>query len=360
MKISVVGAYGYTGKLICDELNSFGFLYSIVGRNKLKLDELRKNLKIVSNSWYLDLQNEEDCDFLIANSDIIINCAGPFTEESIILLKKIAHSGKIYLDISGELGFIKNSRENYHQKAIENKSLIIHGCAFESLITDLFLQKNYLKSENLKSIRTFYLFDNSKASPGTRITMKLAKFRINLKIFEKKWTESNLEKDKFEVQFSDESDILRAIVYPLPEIAFSYWSYQPETVESYLLMKPEEAMFVFPRKADSNSILDTLNHLKVRKIKGPTIDERRIQKSKIIIQIIQKDGLEKVFLLESKDMYQTTAKAIVLTVNQLFKQPMQYFGVLNPAKLFLHIESEVLTQLSVSNSNEKVISIQKV
>ncbi|MFN5417853.1 MAG: saccharopine dehydrogenase NADP-binding domain-containing protein [Flavobacteriia bacterium] len=360
MKISVVGAYGYTGKLICDELDSMHILYAIVGRNKQKLDELRDNLKVVSDSWCLDLQNENDCDFLISNSDLIINCAGPFTEESNILVKKMAQSGKVYLDISGELEFIKTSRENYHQIAIESKSLIIHGCAFESLITDLVLQNLKVENENVQAIRTFYLFEKTKASPGTRITMKLAKFRKNLKISAFQWTVSDLNKDILDVQISNQIDCYRAIVYPLPDIAFSHWLYQPEIVESYLLVKPEESLFILPRQEQPNLIIPTLSKLSKRKIAGPTKEERQSQTSSIIIQIVQKDEKEKILLVESNDMYQTTAKAILLSVIKILDMQKCHFGVLNPAVLFLKEENMILTKLGVKITDEQQVIIQQL
>ena len=33
MRISIVGAYGFTGKIICEEFNKIKYSYSIYGRN---------------------------------------------------------------------------------------------------------------------------------------------------------------------------------------------------------------------------------------------------------------------------------------------------------------------------------------
>ena len=56
MRISIVGAYGYTGRLICAELENVGTPFSIFGRNEKKLEELKEKLKshlIVNNRTIL-------------------------------------------------------------------------------------------------------------------------------------------------------------------------------------------------------------------------------------------------------------------------------------------------------------------
>ena len=59
---------------------------------------------------------------------------------------------------SGEIGFIKKSKDYLQEISVNNKSLIIHGCAFESLVSDLILQSLREKNE-IKSVKTFYKFN---------------------------------------------------------------------------------------------------------------------------------------------------------------------------------------------------------
>ena len=42
MRISIVGAYGYTGRLICAEFKNVGIAFSIFGRNEKKILELKE------------------------------------------------------------------------------------------------------------------------------------------------------------------------------------------------------------------------------------------------------------------------------------------------------------------------------
>lgn len=358
MRITVIGAYGYTGQLICHELLEAGILFSIAGRNSEKLEALKMALTGIDQSFHIDLRLQSDVDHIVSVSDIIINCAGPFTEESALLLEKVASSGKIYLDISGEVGFIKNSRENYHQKAIESNSLIIHGCAFESMIADLLIQMENPDEKKIQIIRTFYWFNQMKTSPGTRITMKLSKFRKNLKISGNRWIECDFATDKFDVQWSPKMQPLRAIPYPLPEIAYSYWNYNPEVAESYLLLTKEEAKYVMPVTKSSDQLFSTLENLRIRKIAGPTKQEREDQRSCIILYLMDDKSSEKHLLIESKDMYQTTAKVIVSTIQKIRKSTKIASGVISPASLFTKQEKVLLKMLNVDLISSKTISIQ--
>ena len=55
---------------------------------------------------------------LATNFNLLINCAGPFTEESAVLLEEAVKNGTHYIDISGEIGFVKSSYEKYDAIAI--------------------------------------------------------------------------------------------------------------------------------------------------------------------------------------------------------------------------------------------------
>ena len=103
MRISIVGAYGYTGRLICTEFENVGITFSIFGRNEKKILELKEKLKSVPLALALDMRKEEDVQLVIDKSDLIVNCAGPFTEEAQLLTRSAAENGKKYLDITGEL-----------------------------------------------------------------------------------------------------------------------------------------------------------------------------------------------------------------------------------------------------------------
>lgn len=355
MRISVIGGYGYTGKLICHELDRAGFDYTVVGRNAEKLTALGDELSGAIHLRLGDIQLTAFASEIIDSSDLIINCAGPFTEESSEFLRQVVESGKIYLDITGELGFVRKARQNYHQLAEKSGALILCGCAFESLLVDLLVQ---VKTANKKitTITTYYWFNKPLISPGTRITMKLSKFREAFKIEKGKWASCDLLHDRYQVAFQQLDTAQIAVSYPLPEVAFFNWSLQPQNAQSFLLLSAEEARFIEQREQNPDLLKETYARIKKVKKNGPSSRERSEQMSSIIVNFKTDHDETHTFLIENTDMYQTTAKAIVLAVEELKKNRKNLKGVLNPAQLFIGCEVETLRALNCTiKSNEKII-----
>ena len=281
MRILVIGAYGYTGKLICKEFEKEKIQYSVAGRNGQELDRLKNRYKLIDKCLVLDIRNLPDVSKVIENSDLIVNCAGPFTEESGQLLERIADSGNIYLDITGELEFVRFSKEKFHQRAIRAGSLIVHGCAFESLLADLAIQF-IASSHSIHEVKTLYSFNQNRVSPGTRMTMKLARYRDTLRIKNGEWTSSDLVEDQLKVS-TDSSNEQIGIPYSLPEIAFAKWNYNVKSAESFLLLAPAEARFISRIPVKRGNSLDELDEIRLRKSKGPTDDERAEHQSLLVV-----------------------------------------------------------------------------
>lgn len=354
MKVAVIGAYGYTGQLICEELEEANVQMTAVGRNLEKLKLLQETWKNIEGFLTLDMRKPEDAQYVVDSFDCIVNCAGPFTEESGILLEKVAQSGKAYLDITGEIGFIRSSHEKHHQKAQETNSLLIHGCAFESLVADLIFQNYADDKKSFKKLNTFYWFQQKKVSPGTRITMKLSKYRENLKIANGVWEVSD-RSDRFKVSGIEDSTFF-GVPYPLPEIAYAHWGYNAEEAGSYLLLTEDEFKYLTGAKHTvSGSADEELQRLKKRTPKGPSKADRETQKSILMVQMVEEEGAEKRLVVHSKDMYHTTARAIRLSVEEIKNNGRpKNAGVLSPASLFFGKEREILKSLNtIIKENEE-------
>ena len=346
MRIALIGAYGFTGSLIAQELQNAKLAYTGYGRSFEKLTTLQSEFSFLTKIEAIDLRKQKDVDSIVSNSDVIINCAGPFTEEATLLLDKIADSGKVYLDITGEIGFVRASHEKFNERAIASNTLIIHGCAFESLVADLGLAYILDKIGSIKNVRTFYNFNELKASPGTKMTMKLSKYRKVLKIDNQQWSESDFQEDKLHITIDGENEHI-AIPYPLPEIAYSFWNYNANKAESFLLVGLREAGYFKGASNVSGDSLETLDTIRQKKRKGPTVEERAIQKSALVLNVESDTGQVFQLLLESSDMYLATAKAIVLSVQKLRQTSSRPSGVISPAQLFKGNVEAALKDLDV-------------
>ncbi|MFT6246212.1 MAG: short subunit dehydrogenase-like uncharacterized protein [Salibacteraceae bacterium] len=349
MRILIVGAYGYTGKLISKELAGNGIAFTIAGKNEEKLKSLQEEISSIEKSIVCDLTTEDALNEIIQAADLFINCAGPFTEESSAFVAKIAESGKTYLDITGELGFVKDSRELHHEKCLEMNALIIHGVAFESLLTDLVLQM-IPPAISKEEINVYYQFNDNRVSPGTRITMKISKYRKSLHIKDGAWADIDVYKQFHDVKLNGED--YSGIPYPLPEIAFAHWNYKPKNVNCYMLAPRELALYVQPSTVNPDELESTLERLKTRKKAGPTFEQRATQRCQIIVKV---EGSS--WIVKTHNMYQLTAECIRLTVQELVTK-RTLSGVLNPAQVFRGKEVETLKALNVSVKNESILELK--
>jgi short subunit dehydrogenase-like uncharacterized protein len=356
MRISIVGAYGFTGKIICEELNKINYSYSIYGRDIENLNELKRENSNIINLKSINLRLIKDVNYIIENSDVIINCAGPFTEESFLLVEKVAESGKIYLDISGEIGFIKKSKDYLQEISVNNNSLIIHGCAFESLVSDLILQ--YLNEENeIKSVKTFYKFNQKKVSPGTRITMKLSKYRESFKIKDNQWSNCDFKNDLIKIiNKEDNSEV--AVPYPLPEVAFSKWNFEVDQAESFLIIDEDDSRYMTNRNIVEGDSLKELDRLRLKKFKGPELKDRMSQKCELFVNINHESIHPKTLEVKIKDTYLLTAKSIVLAVENILTKKPKLSGVVSPAKIFNGNALETIHKLGIELNHQTKFRIK--
>jgi len=150
------------------------------------------------------------------------------------------------------------------------------------------------------------------------------------------------------------------VPYPLPEIAYGHWNYQTKSAESYLLLDRNQAMFVGVGNRNDDSAIDVLDKIRKFKQVGPTKDELDIQRSILNIEIEGEDGKKLNAVGNAINMYQTTAVAILLTIQKLINNPGKHSGVLSPAKLFKGEEKETLKALKVEFVTEKSLILSDV
>ncbi len=156
----VFGATGFTGKLVVEYLlKNYGirnsrFTWAIAGRNKIKLEKLIKSLIHVNkvtidiDTFVVDSFDSNSLDILTSSCKVILSTVGPYLKYGLPLIKSCVKNKTNYCDITGEVPFIRDSIDKFHEEAKRNKCRIVHSCGFDSIPSDLgvlLLQKNSLK-----------------------------------------------------------------------------------------------------------------------------------------------------------------------------------------------------------------------
>lgn len=317
LNILVLGATGFTGQLIVDLLIQDGHIVTGVSRNLEKLEFLK--VKYPENFNLLRIENisAENILFNIEQSDLIVNCFGPFNVYGIDIVKSCVQSGKIYFDITGEQHFVYESMQQFSQLAVERKSTIVHSLAFESTLTDILLNLSANSQTQYQSFNSYYQLENSRPSPGTRITMKVSSAfpTFHVRNFQLQQNTPDVSP-----QFDAEIAPLSAVTMSYPEVLFAQKEFQIDTCNSFLLLNAFDANYLAASRGNNQIDVNQLieKHI-VQNPKGPELEERQNQEFKLLT--ILKDMFQNTiaYELKGKDMYLITAQIIQLAVLKIIK-----------------------------------------
>tara|TARA_B100001248_G_scaffold261824_1_gene254476 strand:- start:1823 stop:3079 length:1257 start_codon:yes stop_codon:yes gene_type:complete len=158
--IIIFGATGFTGKLVVEYfLKNYGFNnpklnWAIAGRSEAKLEKLKKSFIHIDqgfakiNIFVADSFDSKSLDVLTSSCRVIISTVGPYLKYGLPLIKSCVKNNTSYCDITGEVPFIRESIDLFHEEAKKNKCRIVHSCGFDSIPSDLgvlLLQRTSLK-----------------------------------------------------------------------------------------------------------------------------------------------------------------------------------------------------------------------
>lgn len=217
--IILVGSTGFTGRRAAAYLKTHApesLTWGLAARNETKLNALADKLNIESDRLFIaDNLNRDEVDAVVSNTKIIITTAGPFSKYGENIVASCAAHGTHYLDITGEVGFIKKMRDKYESEAIQNQAKLIPFSGFDSVPADIaaYLLSNEFNTPDELLIRSYYSISGG-FNGGTIATM-MNKFEsgeykeMNDPQLLVKNAEVNIAKDPLRNYFGFKSDIGR-------------------------------------------------------------------------------------------------------------------------------------------------------
>jgi short subunit dehydrogenase-like uncharacterized protein len=137
------GATGFTGTQTLKHLAQHvpkNFKWAIGGRNKEKLEALLplcENAASQPSIAIADSTDAKSVDKLVASTNVIIQLAGPYTAHGERFVASAAKHGTHYLDLTGEIAWVKTMIERYHDAALASNAKIVPVAGFEALPFDI-------------------------------------------------------------------------------------------------------------------------------------------------------------------------------------------------------------------------------
>ncbi|MDL9936056.1 saccharopine dehydrogenase NADP-binding domain-containing protein [Gordonia sp. ABSL1-1] len=141
--VVVFGATGFVGELTARYLADhapIGIKVALAGRNETKLASVRRNLPERAHSWPLiiaDSASPSALDALVARTHVVITTVGPYLRYGESLVVAAASAGTDYVDLTGEVPFVRYSIDKVHETATATGARIVHSCGFDSVPSDL-------------------------------------------------------------------------------------------------------------------------------------------------------------------------------------------------------------------------------
>lgn len=138
--VIVVGASGYTGQRVCEYLagraRETGQRWAVAGRRAEVLAPLAETHG-ASGAIAADCTDPGAAAVLAARGAVIANLAGPYYGRAETLVGACAAAGTHYLDLTGELVFVRDVIDRFHDTARESGARIAPVAGYEALPFDL-------------------------------------------------------------------------------------------------------------------------------------------------------------------------------------------------------------------------------
>ncbi len=332
--ITLFGATGYTGQLIAQALERRGLPYRIAGRSAAKLQALSQTLPSHPAQVVADVNTIRSLPDIFADTRLLINCVGPFTDLGEPVVGLAAAHGVHYLDITNELAYVYGLKQ-YAKLARQNGAAIVPACGFEVALSDCAIARLLTSGSNsIEDISITYYLGGSGMSIGTRLS--------GLRIFATAWLA--YREGKY-IGEAPGSQIKRGVINGRPFAAINFPSSEIATVPLHCSTRNLHTWLAISRRTVgvATAIIPTLGVL-LRTPLGTLTAAilRRLSAlpdpvtrpdSKWSIQIeITRGRQTQTQLVAGKDAYGLTGEIAAYAAEEMTRADYAKAGVLAPAQ----------------------------
>jgi short subunit dehydrogenase-like uncharacterized protein len=143
----VWGATGVAGRLVSAYLTTQyapdDLSLALGGRNADRLGSLEAELVRRSEEWddvptvTGDATDPERLRDIARRTDVVCTTVGPYTTYGTPLVEACLEYGTDYCDLTGEVNWVRETVDRYHDEAVDAETRIVHSCGFDSVPADI-------------------------------------------------------------------------------------------------------------------------------------------------------------------------------------------------------------------------------
>jgi short subunit dehydrogenase-like uncharacterized protein len=268
----IYGANGYTGEMIAREAAKRGMRPILAGRNAGAIGELASRLSLPSRVFSLD--NETELLASLGDVDLVLHCAGPFSETAEPMMMACLQTRTHYLDITGEISVFELA-QSLSGKARKQKIVLCPGVGFDVIPTDCVAARLHELMPDATHLALG--FDSrSGLSSGTAKTtveaMKLGgRIRENGEI-----KPVGLGYDTREINFGNGTKF--AVTIPWGDVSTAFHSTGIRNIQVYIPSSPKSVRMMraanLARPLLGMSLVQNILKKQAAKVEGPTEEQR--------------------------------------------------------------------------------------
>jgi short subunit dehydrogenase-like uncharacterized protein len=297
--IAVLGATGYTGKLVAAELSRRGVPHRLGGRSPEKLAEVPSD----AERFVVDVDEAARLDEFLDGATALISTVGPFIRLGMPAVEAAARNNVPYVDSTGEQQFMADVYEKFADAPVP----IVPGCGFDFIPGDLAAAVAIASLGSEVSEVAVHTQATPIPSRGTaRTTVEMA---------EALSSDASVRR----VPFPDK--VRTGVEFPFGDVALARHARGAHVVTTMVL--PGAAAPVVRRLS---GVLPKLAPLVARMPEGPSPRMRARAKFRILAEALGPGGRAAV-LCEGRDVYGLTARFLVAAA-----QHVKGAGAMAPAE----------------------------
>ncbi|MDQ4077771.1 MAG: saccharopine dehydrogenase NADP-binding domain-containing protein [Chloroflexota bacterium] len=171
-EIVLFGATGFTGTIVAEQMHERGLPFAVAGRNQSKLEQLSARLGNVP-ICLADVERPYTLNTLTQDTQVLVNCVGPFLHYGEPVVNAAVEHGVHYLDITGEQTWMKRIVNRYDGFALRNDTTVINAMAFDYAVGDWLAALAARKVDGVRAIDSIsvgYAVSRGGISQGTALS----------------------------------------------------------------------------------------------------------------------------------------------------------------------------------------------
>jgi short subunit dehydrogenase-like uncharacterized protein len=129
----LLGATGFTGKLVAQYLHRQSMKWALAGRNFDKLAAVANGIPII----VVDALDPKGCEELARRTKVVCTTVGPYAKYGSAVVAACAAAGTHYCDLTGEVPWMRAMIDAHHETARRTGARIVHASGFDSIPSDL-------------------------------------------------------------------------------------------------------------------------------------------------------------------------------------------------------------------------------